>query len=277
MNPDKFAFAVAVAVFAAGALGLLLRGILPEKHVTGGAKDMIGAVVGLLTLLSALVLGLLIWTAHGVYSAQNVAIQTLAAKALDFDLALAEYGPEANAARAQFRERLAKTIDQVWGASESDSNFAANNFAAAIQSERNWDATLAGLHPSTDAQKQALAAAKSAVESIEQSRLQMSFALTSPVSIPLVLIVSGMGDASLFRLRSDIRRSQRRGFPRHGPRRRRGGERSLADPRVEQPILRHLSRFGRAARTSAGGHGQSVRRIGNGRSNRGQSGRLSPR
>lgn len=198
MNPDKFAFAVAVAVFAAGALGLLLRGILPERHVTGGAKDMIGAVVGLLTLLSALVLGLLIWTAHGVYSAQNVAIQTLAAKALDFDLALAEYGPEANPARAQFRERLAKTIDQIWGASESDSNFAANNFAAAIQSERNWDAALASLHPSTDAQKQALATAKSAVVSIEQSRLQMSFALTNPVSIPLVLIVSGWATLLFF-------------------------------------------------------------------------------
>jgi hypothetical protein len=95
MNPDKFAFAVAVVIFAAGALGLVLDHILPQKHVTGGAKDMIGAVVGLLTLLSALVLGLLIWTAHGVYSAQNSAIQSIAAKVLDFDLALAEYGPEA--------------------------------------------------------------------------------------------------------------------------------------------------------------------------------------
>ena len=36
---------------------------------------MIGAVGGLLTLLSALVLGVLIWTAYGIYSAQNVAIQ----------------------------------------------------------------------------------------------------------------------------------------------------------------------------------------------------------
>jgi hypothetical protein len=36
--------------------------ILLGRHVTGGSKDMIGAVAGLLTLLSALVLGLLIWT-----------------------------------------------------------------------------------------------------------------------------------------------------------------------------------------------------------------------
>ena len=69
--------------------------------MTGGGKDMIGAVAGLLTLLSALVLGLLIWTAHGVYSGQNTAIQTLAAKVLQLDLALSDYGPEAKDVRVQ--------------------------------------------------------------------------------------------------------------------------------------------------------------------------------
>ena len=90
MNPEKFALAVGAAVFVGGSLGLILHRVLPEKHVTGGAKDMIGAVVGLLTLLSALVLGLLIWTAYGVYAGQSVAIQTLAAKVLQLDLALAD-------------------------------------------------------------------------------------------------------------------------------------------------------------------------------------------
>ena len=80
MSPERFAFGVAVAVFAAGAVGLFLQHLLPEKFTTGGPRDMIGAVVGLLTLLSALVLGLLIWTAYGVYSGQNLAVQTLAAK-----------------------------------------------------------------------------------------------------------------------------------------------------------------------------------------------------
>ena len=111
MNPEKFAFAVGVAVFAAGSLGLLLHRVLPEKHLTGG-KDMIAAVVGLLTLLSALVLGLLIWTAYGVYAGQNVAIQTLAAKVLQLDLALADYGPEAQDARAQLRQGLGKRSEE---------------------------------------------------------------------------------------------------------------------------------------------------------------------
>ncbi len=190
MNPEKFAFAVGVAVFVGGSLGLILHRVLPEKHLTGGGKDMIGAVVGLVTLLSALVLGLLIWTAYGVYAGQNVAIQTLAAKALQLDLALSDYGPEADGVRAQIRQGLGMAIDEVWGSNESDANFVANNFAAAIHNMRSRDATLAALHPSTDAQTQALAAAKATVDSIGQSRLQMSFALASPISIPLIVIVA---------------------------------------------------------------------------------------
>ena len=77
MSTEIFALAVGGAVLAGGSLGLILHRILPEKHITGGAKDMIGAVVGLLTLLSALVLGLLIWTAYGVYAGQNVAMGLL--------------------------------------------------------------------------------------------------------------------------------------------------------------------------------------------------------
>src|SRR5271169_2033856 len=189
MNPEKLAIVVGVAVFVGGSLGLVLHRIVPEKHLTGGSKDMISAVAGLLTLLSALVLGLLIWTAYGVYAGPSTAIQTLAAKVLQFDGALQDYGPDASAARAQLRQGLARAIDQVWGVSESDRNFAANNFAAAIQSQRNWETLLKSLNPSTDAQRQAIAAATSTIDSINQSRLQMSFALASPVSIPLVVIV----------------------------------------------------------------------------------------
>jgi hypothetical protein len=189
MSPERFAFLVAVAVFAGGAVGLVLQRILPEKFTTGGPRDMIGAVVGLLTLLSALVLGLLIWTAYGVYAGQNLAVQTLAAKVLQLDLALGDYGPDATHLRAQVRQNLSRTIDDIWGANESDSSFVAKNFSAAVDSLRGRDKALAELHPSTNAEKQALAAATATVAGIGQSRLQMSFALSNPVSYPLILMV----------------------------------------------------------------------------------------
>jgi Protein of unknown function (DUF4239) len=191
MSSQTFAAAVAAAVFAAGLAGLVLQRVLPEKHTTGPSRDMIGAVVGLLTLLCALVSGLLIWTAYGVYAGQNTAIQNLAAKALQLDLALQDYGPEANPERAALRDRVGKTIDQVWGARASDANFAANNFAAAIVIMRDPQKVLQQLKPSTDQQKQALATATSTIDAIARARLQMSFALSAPVSYPLLLTVVG--------------------------------------------------------------------------------------
>jgi hypothetical protein len=191
MSPERFAVGVGFAVFVGGAIGLILQRLLPEKFTTGGPRDMIGAVVGLLTLLAALVLGLLIWTAYGVYAGQNLAVQTLAAKVLQLDLALADYGPDALPLRARIRQDLGKTIDQIWRADESDSNFVAHNFASAVESLRNREKALDELHPSTDVERTALASANSSVETIAQSRLQMSFALTNPVSYPLITIVVG--------------------------------------------------------------------------------------
>ena len=191
MSSDWFAFLVAVAVFGSGLLGLFLQRLLPDHHTSGGSRDMIAAVVGLLTLLCALVSGLLVWTAYGVYSGQNTQIQTVASKVMQLDLALADFGPETNPIRLQLRNGLAKTIDQVWRASQNDSNFAADNFAAALQNVRAREKALDALHPTTDEQTRALAAVKSASDELAQARMQMAFALTAPVSYPLVLTVVG--------------------------------------------------------------------------------------
>jgi hypothetical protein len=188
---ERFAFAVALAVFAGGAVGLILQRLLPDEFTTGGPRDMIGAVVGLLSLLSALVLGLLIWTAYGVYNGQNLAVQTLAAKVLQLDLALADYGPAASAGRALVRQELAKTIKAIWSADETDKQFAARNFAAAVDNLRHQDGFLDFLEPSTDEEKQALSAARQTIDGIGQSRLQMSFALSGAVVYPLIYIVVG--------------------------------------------------------------------------------------
>jgi ABC-type multidrug transport system fused ATPase/permease subunit len=189
MSAETFAIVAAGLVFAGGAVGLILQRVLPEADTTGAARDMIGAVVGLLTLLSALVLGLLIWTAYGVYAGQNVAIQAFAANILQFDLALDDYGSEAVAGRAQLRQDVEKTVQQIWGRKETTTQFVADNLAEAIGNLRERETYLNSLDPSTDAQKRALAASQQTVNSIAQSRLQMSFALSSPVSYPLIYIV----------------------------------------------------------------------------------------
>jgi hypothetical protein len=147
---------------------------------------MVSAVVGLVTLLSALILGLLIWTARGVYAGQNTAVQTFAAKVLQLDMALKDYGPDAKPARLQLREGVAKTVDEIWRADLTDSEFAADSFAAALRNMRAEEVLLDHLCPTTDEQKAALSTAKAALDAMGQSRLQISFALSAPISYAFV-------------------------------------------------------------------------------------------
>jgi hypothetical protein len=191
MTDEELSLILGAVVFGGGAVGLLLQQQLHERFTTGGPRDMIGAVAGLLTLLSALVLGLLIWTAYGVYSGQNTAVQTLAAKLLQLDRALIDYGPDADAGRVQLKQDLAGTIKDIWESDQGAAEFAAHNFAHANDNLRRKQSYLESLTPSTEKQKQALAAALQTIDSIGQSRLQMSFALESPVSYPLIYVVIG--------------------------------------------------------------------------------------
>ena len=115
MNSFLISASVLAVVFIGGAIGLQLQRVLPEGYTTGGARDMIGAVTGLVTLLLALVLGLLIWTAFGVYSTQKASIQTTALYDLKFDAALVDFGPEAAEGRKILRSGIERTIAQIWG------------------------------------------------------------------------------------------------------------------------------------------------------------------
>ena len=191
MTDEQLALVLGGIVFSGGAAGLVLQHFLHDRFTTGGSRDMIGAVAGLLALLSALVLGLLIWTAYGVYSGQNIAVQTLAAKLLQLDRALIDYGPDADAGRALLKQDLAGTIKDIWESDQGAAEFAAHNFADANDNLRRKQSYLESLTPSTDKQKQALAAAMQTIDSIGQSRLQMSFALENPVSYPLIYVVIG--------------------------------------------------------------------------------------
>ncbi len=67
----------------------------------------------------------------------------------------------------------------------------AENFTAAIDSLRHKERYLNALTPGTDGQKQALASATQTIEAIAQSRLQMAFGLSSPVSYALIWVVTG--------------------------------------------------------------------------------------
>jgi hypothetical protein len=68
-----------VAAFVSTLVGLAFRAYLADRLRLDHARDMVGGVMGLVITLVALVLGLLIWTAFGVFSTQKTAAIVAAA------------------------------------------------------------------------------------------------------------------------------------------------------------------------------------------------------
>ena len=86
--------AVGLLAFVMGLVGLYLKRLLPERHMSMGSRDMIGAIMGLLSLLLALVLGILVGSAHEFFANQKAELELLGTRSLELELAFRQYGPE---------------------------------------------------------------------------------------------------------------------------------------------------------------------------------------
>jgi hypothetical protein len=187
MGSLSIAVVVAVLAFVSGIIGLLLQRRLPEQHTSDRSRDMIGAMAGLLGLLLALVLGTLVGSSYGFYAMQKSEVETLAARALQLDMALANYGPEAQPGRDGLRMAVRQSYNAFWGGGPADlDEFSLRKTVANLKGLEQF---LQSLSPKTDAQKQALAAAGIHASWIEQTRLLMLLQLASPISWPLLIIV----------------------------------------------------------------------------------------
>ncbi len=180
---------VAVLAFVSGVIGLYLQKLLPETHSVEKARDMIGAIVGLVSLLLALVLGTLIGSAYAFYSTQKSEMETFAAKSVQLNLALAEFGPETALARARMKQTLQGVRNMVWGDSSGANAAPDFSVAAPLEHLREMDEYVASLDPKTPAQRAFAAAAAGDTSAIEQTRLLISMQLASAISWPLVIIV----------------------------------------------------------------------------------------
>jgi hypothetical protein len=187
MGTVGFCIGVAVLAFCCGLLGLKLHVWLPERHAPDQARDMIGAMTGLLGLLLALVLGTLVGSSYTLYATQKSEMETLAARILQLDAALEAYGPEARPGREGLREAIKHTFAEIWGGEIAD--LKDMDVKSVVAQSKAWDQFLMSLTPKTDAQKQVLATANLAAGQIAQTRILMMLQLAGGISWPMVAIV----------------------------------------------------------------------------------------
>ncbi len=119
MTPVSIGWIAFACVFGGALLGMALRRILPEHHLTADSKDVIKLGTGLTATMSALVLALLIASAKSSYDAQRNELTQISANIILLDRGLAHYGPETKQARDLLRRYVAQMHDQFWSKNRS--------------------------------------------------------------------------------------------------------------------------------------------------------------
>ena len=114
MSSAAISLIVLVCVFGGALVGIFLRAILPEHHLSKESKDIVKLGMGLVGTMAALVLGLLVASAKGSYDAQSTELTQMSANIALLDRALALYGPETKEIRNLLRSAVARTLDQMW-------------------------------------------------------------------------------------------------------------------------------------------------------------------
>jgi hypothetical protein len=105
---------VFACLFGGALLGMMLRAVLPEKHLCGETRDVIKLGMGLIGTMTALVLGLVIASAKSSFDAQRNGLAQMAGNVIILDRALALYGPETKDAREELRASVADFLQRTW-------------------------------------------------------------------------------------------------------------------------------------------------------------------
>jgi len=181
MSSTAISLIVFASVFGGALAGMLLRGSLPQDHVSGDSKDTVKLGMGFVSTMSALVLGLLVSSAKSFYDTQSAELNQLSADVVAVDRLLAHYGPETKEARDILRRSVVDQLERIWPKT-------GQQLEAPAASEALID-QIQGLAPKDDKQRSLQAQALNLAISVGRIRWLMYEQGNASVSKPLLLIL----------------------------------------------------------------------------------------
>lgn len=179
MNFIAIRLIVLACVFGAALIGMFLRAVLPEQHLSADSKDTVRLGIGVISTMAALVLGLLVASAKNFYDAQSSELTQMSANVILLDRVLAHYGPEAKEARDLLRGAVARTLNLIWHQDHSEM------VPTAAGGEVLYD-KIQALSPKNDAQHALQAQASSMAIDLGKLRWLMFEQGSTSISLPLL-------------------------------------------------------------------------------------------
>jgi len=114
MSASAIGGIVFAVVFGGALLGMRIRAIVPEDHLSHESRDVIKLGMGLIGTMAALVLSLLISSAKTSFDTRVGEVNQMTANVMRLDRTLAHYGAETDEARDLLRRSIVLTIAQLW-------------------------------------------------------------------------------------------------------------------------------------------------------------------
>jgi hypothetical protein len=185
MNSFVVSSMVFVIVFAGALVGMALRRVLPEDHLSSDAKDVVKLAMGLIATMAALVLGMLVSTAKSSYDTRKNEVAEMSSRIVAIDQLLANYGPEAKGVRADLRDLVIVGLNRIWPGEASK-----QVDLRPREDTRDFYSQLQALAPKNDSQGATKAEAISMAANLRQTRWRMFVeAEQTSMSIPLLAVL----------------------------------------------------------------------------------------
>ena len=185
MNSIVVSSMVFVIVFAGALVGMALRRVLPEDHLSSDAKDVVKLAMGLIATMAALVLGMLVSTAKSSYDTRKNEVAEMSSRIVTIDQLLANYGPEAKGVRADLRDLVVVGLNRIWPGEASK-----QVDLRPKEDTRDFYSQLQALAPKNDSQGATKAEAISMAANLRQTRWRMFVeAEQTSMSIPLLAVL----------------------------------------------------------------------------------------
>jgi hypothetical protein len=189
MSPTLVAAIVFVAVFGGAMFGMGLHNLLPPSHLSPDSKEVVKLGMGLISTMTALVLGLVTASAKGDFDAQDTALKQSTAQVVMLDRLLAQYGPEAAPIRERIQALARYRLALTWPEEENLAQAAQIDAPGVMPTSEGIAMSIRDLQPTTDAQRFLQARAFEIAGKLLEARWLMLGSAGSSVPMPFLTIV----------------------------------------------------------------------------------------
>jgi hypothetical protein len=187
VSPLLMSVIVFACVLCGTFLGVFLRNVLPEHHLSADTKDVVKLGTGLIGTIAALVLGLLIGSANSTFQTQSNQVQQLTANVVLLDRTLAEYGAQADSARNLLRRAVAAMVDRIWRENSSPSG-QVPQFEASAAALSLFDEIMK-LAPQNEIQRSLQARAIGTLQELGKTRLLLFAEAGTAIPMPFLIVL----------------------------------------------------------------------------------------